>query len=95
MGFRVSGSAVKGKEGNLLHGEGKDRQSVDPKIPETTVKPPEQKSLKAFFAVDGSSVVIRIVDSDGNMVRQIPPEEYLTMSEQLLETSKNLFSAEV
>ena len=51
---------------------------------------------KAFFAVtEDKNVVIRIVDSEGNVLRQIPPEEYLKTAEFLKHTNKNLFSVEV
>ena len=55
----------------------------------------EQESLNAFFAVDeNKNVVIRIADANGKVVKQIPAEEYLKMTEFLLETSKNLFHRE-
>ncbi len=52
--------------------------------------------IKAFFAVtENENVVIRIVDSEGNLIRQIPPEEFLKASEFLKNNNKNLFSVEV
>lgn len=53
-------------------------------------------SHKAFFAIDESSrnVVVRVVDEQGNIVRQYPPEEYLKMSEMIKEGMKPLFEAE-
>jgi uncharacterized FlaG/YvyC family protein len=55
----------------------------------------ELKSLKASFAVDeNKNVVIRITDEKGNLIRQIPPEEYLKMAEALSESSKTLFHLE-
>lgn len=59
---------------------------------------PEIKNVqtKAFFAVtENENVVIRIVDSEGNVLRQIPPEEFLKASEFLKNNHKNLFSVEV
>lgn len=51
---------------------------------------------KAFFAVtENESVVIRIVDSEGNLISQIPPEEFIKMAEFLRNHNKNLFSVEV
>lgn len=61
-------------------------------LSETKVK---AQSYSAYFAVDeNNNVVIRIVDSDGNLVRQIPPEEYIRMKEALKETIKNLLNLE-
>jgi len=51
---------------------------------------------KAFFAVtENKDVVIRIVDSEGNLIRQIPPEEFLKTAEFLQSNNKNIFSVEV
>lgn len=51
---------------------------------------------KAFFAVtENKDVVIRIVDPEGNLISQIPPEEFLKTAEFLKNTNKNLFSVEV
>ncbi len=53
------------------------------------------QSYSAYFAVDEhNNVVIRIVDQDGKVVRQIPPEEYLRMKEALKESIKNLLNLE-
>ncbi len=47
---------------------------------------------KAYFAVDDKkNVVIKVEDSKGNVVRQIPPEDYIKMSETLRELTNNLF----
>jgi uncharacterized FlaG/YvyC family protein len=55
----------------------------------------EIASFKAFFAVDeNKNVVIRIKDAEGNVVKQIPPAEYLKMAEMLSESSKILFHLE-
>jgi len=51
---------------------------------------------KAFFAVtENENVVIRIVDSEGNLISQIPPEEFLKATEFLKNNNKSLFSVEV
>lgn len=56
----------------------------------------KQNLTKAFFAVtEDESVVIKIVDEEGKLIRQIPPEEYLKMVEFLKNNHKNLFSVEV
>jgi uncharacterized FlaG/YvyC family protein len=50
---------------------------------------------KAFFAVDeNENVVIRVVDSEGRIVRQFPPEEYLRTVEVLKGTVQNLLHLE-
>lgn len=55
----------------------------------------ETVSFKAFFAVDeNKNVVIRIMDDEGNVVKQIPPVEYLKMAETLSESRKALFHLE-
>ncbi|MCG3110422.1 MAG: flagellar protein FlaG [Candidatus Manganitrophus sp. SB1] len=55
----------------------------------------ETIAFKAFFAIDeNKNVVIRIKDAEGNVVKQIPPAEYLKMAETLLENSKTLFHLE-
>lgn len=51
---------------------------------------------KAFFAVDeNENVVIRVVDSEGRIVKQFPPEEYLRAAEVLKGTVQNLLHLEV
>lgn len=51
---------------------------------------------KAFFAVDeNKNVVIKVVDSDGNLIRQIPPEEFLKVAESLKNVTKKLLHLEV
>ncbi|MCG3117596.1 MAG: flagellar protein FlaG [Candidatus Manganitrophus sp. SA1] len=55
----------------------------------------ETVSFKAFFAVDeNKNVVIRIKDAEGNVVKQIPPAEYLKMAETLSDSRKTLFHLE-
>lgn len=59
------------------------------------IKSFEVISFKAFFAVDeNKNVVIRIRDAEGNIVKQIPPAEYLKMAEILSESNKNLLHLE-
>lgn len=51
---------------------------------------------KAYFDVDeNSNVVIKIVGDDGEVIKQIPPEDYLEMMEGLKETVNSLFNLEV
>ncbi|MCX8030424.1 MAG: flagellar protein FlaG [Thermodesulfovibrionales bacterium] len=56
----------------------------------------KQNITKAFFAVtEDENVVIKIVDEEGNLIRQIPPEEYIKLLEFFKNYNKNLFSKEV
>lgn len=56
----------------------------------------KNSQARAFFALDeNENVVIRIVDSEGKLLRQIPPEEYLKMVEHMRNYTKNIFSVEV
>lgn len=43
---------------------------------------------------ENKNVVIRIMDDEGNVVKQIPPVEYLKMAETLSESRKALFHLE-
>jgi uncharacterized FlaG/YvyC family protein len=70
-----------------------DRQNKDVQI-----KPIERElyDLKPVFAVDeDKNIVIRFFDKKGEIVRQIPPEEYLNMIKKLNETVENLYSKKV
>ena len=50
---------------------------------------------RAVFAVDNDhKVVIRILDSKGKLIMQIPPEEAHTLQEKMGETLTNLYSRE-
>jgi hypothetical protein len=54
------------------------------------------ESQKAFYVVDeNNNVFIKIVDPDGDVVKQIPSQEYITMSKNMDETNKCLFHVEV
>lgn len=76
-----------------------DKNTATPKTGNTkndSGKSNGASTQKAFFAVDDNkNVVIRIVDAQGKVVKQIPPEEYLK-SVQAMETSnQKLFHTEV
>ncbi len=59
-------------------------------------KTPESSSYKAFFAIDDNdNVVIRIVDEKGEVIKQIPPEEYMKMADVMREYTENLLHMEV
>jgi uncharacterized FlaG/YvyC family protein len=52
--------------------------------------------LKAVFALDkDKNVVIRFLDKKGEVVRQVPPEEYINMLKKFRANVENLFSKEV
>ncbi|MBF0344773.1 MAG: flagellar protein FlaG [Nitrospirae bacterium] len=62
-------------------------------------KAEEEKKLfdknfsKAYFAVDeNNNVVIRIVDHEGKLIRQVPPEDYLKMLEKMKKNIEHIFS---
>jgi uncharacterized FlaG/YvyC family protein len=52
---------------------------------------------KGVIAIDKDTkeVVIQILDSKGNLVKQIPPKDFLDMMQQFDENVKNLFSKKV
>lgn len=55
-----------------------------------------ERGNKAFFAVDDNkNVVIRIVNADGKVLKQVPPEDYLKMVERMEESAQKLFHKEV
>lgn len=57
---------------------------------------PRRESNRAFFALeDDGRVVVRIVDEEGQIVKQIPPEEYIKTAKALKENVNNLFHREV
>ncbi|MBF0316941.1 MAG: flagellar protein FlaG [Nitrospirae bacterium] len=72
----------------------------DERASQARKKAEEEKKLldrnftKAYFAVDDNSgsVVIRIVDHEGKLIRQIPPEDYLKMLEAMDKNIESLFS---
>ncbi|MCR4288146.1 MAG: flagellar protein FlaG [Deltaproteobacteria bacterium] len=83
----------------------RERVSIDP-APQDEAKPEVKEApkapeinvnvTKAVFAVDGDkNVVVRIIDSDGKVLRQIPPEEYMATVARLRELAKSLFDTEV
>ncbi len=46
----------------------------------------------AYFSLDeDGNVVIKIVDREGKLLRQIPPEEYIAMMRNLKKAMENLF----
>lgn len=61
-----------------------------------SVKIPEVGSTHAFFALDDKdNVVIKVVDGEGNLIMQIPPEEYIKMVKAMKDNIEHLFSKEV
>lgn len=52
--------------------------------------------LKPVFAIDNDkNVVIRFLDEKGEIVRQYPPEEYLSMAKKLDEIIESIYSKKV
>ncbi|MBI5598589.1 MAG: flagellar protein FlaG [Deltaproteobacteria bacterium] len=79
------------------------KRPVDPVEPRAGIKPVESApavmeppvQTRAVFAIaEDKSVVIQILDRDGNVVAQIPPEDYVRMARQLRDLTQNLFSEE-
>ncbi|KJR42800.1 Flagellar protein FlaG protein [Candidatus Magnetoovum chiemensis] len=72
-----------------------NKETIEEKIGVKVNAEEEEKVNRAFFDVDENrNVVIKIVDSNGELIKQIPPEEYIKMSETLDESFKNLFHLE-
>lgn len=70
-----------------------DEQPDTEKIAEQ--KQADTNSVKAVFAVDDDkNVVIRVLDEDGKVIRQFPPEEFLEMAKNLENISKSIFHRE-
>jgi len=59
--------------------------------------PPVLTSQEVSYAIDNDdNVIIRIVDKKtGKVVKQLPPEEYLEMSDKLKRISGQIFHVEV
>ena len=87
-------------------GDAKSNQSVDHhdhvsdkvsvpamNISESTIEFPIQ--TKAVFAIDDDkNVVIQILDKDGNVVQQMPPEDYLDMVKKLRKVVNSHYDVE-
>ncbi len=60
---------------------------------ESTIESPIQ--TKAVFAIDDNkNVVIQLLDEDGKVVQQIPPEDYLEMVKNLKKVVKSHYDIE-
>ncbi len=56
----------------------------------------QRSNNKAFFALDeNDNVVIKVVDDKNELVKQIPPEDYLKVVNKLEENREHLFHKEV
>lgn len=73
------------------------RDEARPEVKEAPKAPQiNAPQTKAVLAVDGDkNVVVRIIDSDGKVLRQIPPEEYMATVARLRELAKSLLDLEV
>ncbi|MES0335641.1 MAG: flagellar protein FlaG, partial [Candidatus Magnetobacterium sp. LHC-1] len=71
-----------------------ERASQAKKKAEEETKLLDKNFTKAYFAVDDKtdSVVIRIVDREGKLLRQIPPEDYLKMLQTMKKNVESIFS---
>ena len=59
-------------------------------IPVPGIEPPVR--TKAVFAIDEDKhITIQIIDEDGKVVKQIPPEEYREMARKLKEAVESLY----
>ncbi len=55
----------------------------------------EQAQGKTIFAVDSNNrVVIQMLDANGKVLQQLPPEEFAPVAKELKALMKNLFSRE-
>lgn len=63
------------------------------------VNVPKETKSDSFTGTLGfdedKNIVVKILDSKGKVVRQFPPEEYLSMMKEFDNTVKNLFSKKV
>lgn len=67
-------------------------QDVKKEVNRQTTKPPEMETNRAYIDVDqNDKVVIKVVDSEGKLVKQFPPEERLKAAEFLESHLSNLF----
>jgi len=63
-------------------------------VPEA-VQPEAERQTKAIFALDeDKNVVIQVIDEEGEVVRQMPPEEFLEATKSLRELAVNMFHIE-
>lgn len=64
---------------------GKKKEDVKPVV----------TSYRALWVIDEkNNVLIRIEDEEGNLIRQIPPEEIVKLKEKMGELIKNYFKIE-
>lgn len=56
---------------------------------------PVVTNYRALWVIDEkNNVLIRIEDEDGNLIRQIPPDELINLKEKINEFMKNYFKVE-
>ncbi|MCX7913853.1 MAG: flagellar protein FlaG [Thermodesulfovibrionales bacterium] len=86
---RSIGGSQRSPEVIVKINEREQRAEVANEIEEIVLK---IEQTKVFFAVtENEDIVIKIVDSEGKLIRQIPPEEYLKMVESLKNACKSIF----
>ncbi|MBF0564625.1 MAG: flagellar protein FlaG [Nitrospirae bacterium] len=91
----VSGNGAQKANGVLKQNASKQNASKQNEVKQkqdATQKGLAQGVNKAYFAVDDKhNVVIRIVDSQGKVVKQVPPEDYLKMVDSMKQADSHLF----
>lgn len=74
---------------------GQEAARNETRIAPEAVQPEAENQTKAIFALDeDKNVVIQIIDEEGEIVRQMPPEEFLEASKSLQAVAANMFHIE-
>lgn len=74
-----------------------DKAAQDPAVAENRenrqkTEPEPKPTYKAILALDeDKKVVVQVVDEQGEVVRQVPPEEYVEALKRLREVTNQLF----
>ncbi len=72
----------------------KKAAETSPVIAEPAMEPPNQARV-AFVIDDSENVVIQLIDKNGDIVRQIPPEEYINMVKKLKALTESHYDIDV
>ncbi|MDA8090887.1 MAG: flagellar protein FlaG [Nitrospiraceae bacterium] len=87
------GQTQSGAQGNKAAGAKKAAEETPAK--KAVQQAGQQAHDKAIFAVDGNNkVVIQVLDANGKVLQQLPPEEFGPVAKELKALMKNLFSRE-
>lgn len=72
----------------------KESAGTSPVVTEPAMEPPIQTT--AVFVIDDSeNVVIQLIDEKGDIIRQIPPEEYINMVKKLKGLMESHYDIEI